>query len=205
MADDIRLVIPDTGPFISLATADRLDLLERFTVPLATMDIVKAECLYKAWPGRERLEQWLKRNANRLEIIESPFMDAYAKAMEQERSKLKPEATRGLGDAAIAWYVINAPYIRPEHTTMLVLTEDATFGDKVLGRDVHALSTRAFLQTLENLKVIKSAKSVLADIERGGRVVAPYMADRPALVGPKKRSKTAWTSIIDKSDEHDRR
>lgn len=57
MADDIRLVIPDPGPFISLATADYLDLLERFTVPLATMDIVKAECLFKTWPGRERLEQ----------------------------------------------------------------------------------------------------------------------------------------------------
>lgn len=205
MANEIRLVIPDAGPLISLAMADRLDLLECFTVPIATMDIVKAETLFKEWPGRSRLERWFQRNATMIEIIESPFMDAYAKAMEQERTTTKPNATRGMGDAAIAWYVVNAPYLRTDHATMLVLTEDAAFGDKVLGRDVHVLSTRAFLQTLQNLEVIASASQVLADIERGGRIVAPYMADRPGLVGSKGRSKTAWRSAIRPPDEGGRR
>ena len=56
---------------------------------------------------------------------------------------------------------------------LVVLTEDAAFGDGRLERDVHVLPTRAFLQTLENLKVIVSAQGILEDIARAGRTVAP--------------------------------
>ena len=196
MAHPISLVLPDAGPLISLATADRLDLLDRFEVPVATLDVVKSECLFREWEGRGNLERWFGRNEDRIEIIASPINSVYLQALEKVRDGSDRDATRGLGDAAITWFVANAPYIRAEHTTTLVLTEDAAFGDSRLGRDVHVLSTRAFLKTLENLKIIESARRILDDIENAGRTVAPYMADRPALVGARGRSKTQWASAL---------
>ena len=196
MANPISLVVPDAGPLISLAIADRLDLFDAFAVPLATLDVVKAECLHHDWHGRANLMSWFGRNEGAIEIIDSPIMPIYRAAMESERRKENPHATRGLGDAAISWYVANAPFTREAHTTTLVLTEDAAFGDSRLGRDVHVLSTRAFLQTLENLEVIASARRILDDIERGGRTVAPYQADRPALVGATGRTRSSWKAAL---------
>lgn len=197
MPNPISLVVPDAGPLISLATADRLDLFDRFAVPVATLDVVKGECLFKDWPGKANLERWFGRNEAAIEIIESPIMPIYLAAIESERRNEDPHATKGLGDAAISWFVAKAPFMRKPHTTTLVLTEDAAFGDSRLGRDVHVLSTRAFLQTLENLGVIESAKAILTDIEQnGGRRVAPYQADRPALVGASGRAKTSWRAAL---------
>ena len=196
MTIPISLVVPDAGPLISLAMADRLDILDAFSVPIAALDVVKAECLFREWPGRASLERWFETNEDRLEIIESPFLPLYLKSMSAEASHQAPAATRGLGDASIAWFVANAPYIRQRTTTLLVLTEDASFGDAVLGRDVHVLSTRAFLQTLEALDIIVSSKDVLDEIARRGRNVAPYMADRPALGGAGGRKKSSWKAAL---------
>ena len=201
MAHKISLVLPDAGPLISLATADRLDLFDEFVVPIATLDVVRAECLFMEWEGRGRLERWFGANEARIEIISSPIMPAYRQAIARVRDGSDPDAARGLGDAAISWYIANAPFTRPAHTTTLVLTEDAAFGDSRLKRDVHVLSTRAFLKMLENLGVIESARRILRDIEQGGRTVAPYLADRPALVGAKGRTKSVWVSALKKTPD----
>ena len=173
MASTITLVIPDAGPLISLATADRLDLLDQFAVPVVVLDVVKAECLFKAWPGRDNLERWFGSNDRQIEIISTPIFALYMQATRDEQSKNRGEAKRGLGDAAISWFVANASADSGPNATTLILTEDAALGDSRLGRDVHILSTRAFLKTLQNLRVIGSARSIIEDIERSGRVVAP--------------------------------
>jgi hypothetical protein len=43
----VDLIIPDSGPLISLAHANRLDLIEVFDRPIVIADIVKLECLKK--------------------------------------------------------------------------------------------------------------------------------------------------------------
>ena len=197
MASAVTLVIPDAGPLISLATADRLDLLDKFAIPISVLDVVKAECLFKEWPGRDNLERWFGLNDRRIEIIPSPILSVYAQATRGEQSK-REEATRGLGDAAIAWFIANVPAHERQNRTMLVLTEDAAFGDSRLGRDVHILSTRSFLKTLQNLEIIGSARAIIEDIERSGRIIAPYMADRPALVGASGRAKSSWRAALRK-------
>ena len=198
MAEAISLVVPDAGPLISLAMADRLDLLGEFSVPIAILDVVRAECLYRDWPRRSTLERWFGANDSHIEIIASPFLPLYSQAMSAEPPHEAPTATRGLGDASIAWFVANASLLRRRGTLTLVLTEDASFGDGALGRDVHVLSTRAFLQALEKLDVITSAKAILDEIVRNGRKVAPYTADRPALVGPCGGSKSSWKATFRK-------
>lgn len=43
----VDLIIPDSGPLISLAHADRLDLLDVFDRPVLIPDVVRLECLKK--------------------------------------------------------------------------------------------------------------------------------------------------------------
>jgi hypothetical protein len=73
------------------------------------------------------------------------------------------------------------PRLYGPDVTSLVLTEDASFGNTILKRNVHVLSTRPFLATLEELGIIPSATVILKDIAVAGRRLARYQADRPAV------------------------
>lgn len=197
----INVVIADAGPLISLASAKRLDLLECFDRPIKILDVVKEECLRKKGaPGQAELEVWFQTNAPLFEIVSSPLLVSYRQAVEAETKGIDPHACEGLGDASIAWLVAKIPRLYSPNVTSLVLTEDAGFGNTVLRRNVHVLSTRSFLATLENLDFIDSAAQILAAIATAGRTVARYQADRPALVGPKAAQKTQWTEAAKKPD-----
>ena len=64
----IRLVIPDSGPFISLAKIDRLDLLDRFKCPITIIDVVKKEVLDGPSDANDvqLLEKWFEQGKNRI-------------------------------------------------------------------------------------------------------------------------------------------
>lgn len=88
---------------------------------------------------------------------------------------------------------------------VLVLLEDAAFGDGVLlpqAPEVTALSTRAFLRTLQNYGLIASAEDVLKRVSEnsaGQRNVSKYMADRPGRLGPGARAD--WKSPLKLDDD----
>jgi hypothetical protein len=79
--------------------------------------------------------------------------------------------------------------------TILLLLEDSVLGDGVI-RNMHpsvfALSTRAFLNVLENYAVIPSAAAILREVADAGRKVAPYRVERPGKIDGGTRSE--WTS-----------
>lgn len=59
MTRPIDLIIPDSGPLISLAHAGRLDLVLVFDRPVVVADIVKLECLKKPGsPDHTALVDW---------------------------------------------------------------------------------------------------------------------------------------------------
>jgi hypothetical protein len=195
----VDIVIADTGPLISLATAHRLDLLHCFGRPVKVLDVVKEECLRKEGaPGQAELKLWFESNAPAFELVNSPLLQTYRQALAREASGEDPHATEGLGDAAISWLVAKAPRLYGRDTISLVLTEDAPFGDTRLGRNVHVLATRPFLATLENLGMIESARAIIADIAAAGRNVSRYGADRPAEVGPRRR-RSQWDDSVEKA------
>jgi hypothetical protein len=83
----------------------------------------------------------------------------------------------------------------------LILIEDANLGDVVVQQqfpEVYALSTRAFLQTLQNFGKIPSAADVVSEIANAGRNLARYMADRPGMVDRNTRS--TWTDTLKTGD-----
>ena len=64
----IRLVIPDSGPLISLAKIDRLDLLDRIKCPITIIDVVKKEVLDGPSDANDvqLLEKWFEQGKNRI-------------------------------------------------------------------------------------------------------------------------------------------
>lgn len=55
----MSLVVTDTGPLISLAVIDRLDLLDSFDRPVLVADVVMYECTkMQDKPGAGRLRDW---------------------------------------------------------------------------------------------------------------------------------------------------
>ena len=108
-------------------------------------------------------------------------------------------ATKGMGDATIAWLLANLGRLRTPADIALLLTQDASFGDGPVPRksNAHVLSTREWLKTLERLGVIDDARAILAEIEAGGRHVARYMADRPARLDTGTRSD--WVEGVERA------
>ena len=77
-----------------------------------------------------------------------------------------------------------------------MLTEDGRAGE-ALPRSVHALSTRAWLQGLENLGFELDASKIIADIAAKGRAVSLYSRDQRGLNADGGR--TDWRSQVERA------
>jgi hypothetical protein len=194
----VRVIVGDSGPLISLAACDRLSLLCEFRNPVSVPDVIRAECLrYPEKIGAVTLEEWFRPETCPAEIIATPILAAWEKAVAAETADPGLRLSDGLGDAAIAWVLRQAQLGIGLDGPTLVLTEDGPFGDSVLRSsfpEVHVLSTRAFLRTLENFHRIPSAQAVIGEIASAGRQLARYLADRPGYPAPGTR--TTWAEVL---------
>jgi hypothetical protein len=196
----VTLIIADSGPLISLACADELRLLRSFGRPVVIADVVRRECTRKVGaPGEERLAQWFETTGgNQFNELRTPLLPVFDDALKQVDSGEDPQATTGLGDAAISWILKNLQRLRtPDGRSLalgsnevaMILTEDGPYdGPVLMQRRAHVLSTRQWLKTLERLGVIPSYQAVIDEIRSGGRLVPKYMADRPAELAKGIRS-----------------
>jgi hypothetical protein len=194
----VNVIIADAGPLISLAACGQLELLRVLRRPVKLPDVVKAECLrYPDKVGAATLEAWFSSPDVPAETIATPLLAVWQQAVEEERRDPESHASEGLGDATIAWLLRQIQGGRIADGPTLVLTEDGSFGDGVL-RDqfpeVHVLSTRAFLRTLANFRIIPSAEAVTEEIANAGRKLARYLADRPGRLSA--GTKTTWAEVL---------
>ena len=175
----VDLILPDAGPIISLAHADRLDLLQVFHRPLIVLDIVERECLRREdSPDHARLRDWFAHGHNQFRRMETPFLAFYEAALERELSGEKPSATRGLGDATLTWFIANLDDVVEPGVVPLILTEDRNFSVELRGGEqAHVLSTRSWLGGLAEAGIIPSVESVIAEMSRHGRNVSRLIVD----------------------------
>lgn len=200
----VDIVIPDSGPIISLAHADRLELLDVFARPVKVMDVVKLECLRKPdSPDHERLANWFRQTGNRVEIVSTPLVQIYQSALDEERAGRDSKATRGLGDASLAWALKNIERFAAPDAIPLILVEDRTLGASLapLNRG-HILSTRSWLAALEESGHIASADHVIAEINQHGRMLSRLSVDRPVTQAD---TKSEWLTPIMRDNELDKR
>ena len=183
----VDLIIPDSGPLISLARANRLDLVEVFDRPIVIADIVQLECLKKPTSAdHPTLERWFARIGNRARVVETPMREPYEAALRRERAG-EARATAGFGDATLSYMLRRIDDFAAPGAIPLVLVEDEGL-NKLLSRfeRAHILSTRAWLVSLERADVIPSARDVINEIAHGGRELSDLQADQPAIVGSAK-------------------
>jgi hypothetical protein len=200
----VSIVVIDSGPLIGLAAIDRLDLLDCFSRPLYVTDVVQAECLrFPDKLGAGRLGQWFATfDGERYSIVVTPFLALWKKAVDEESAGALDRPSKGIGDASIAWLL---HMFRSQHKEpLLILTEDAGLGDGLileLSPQHHLLSTRMFLQTLENYGRLASATEALQAIAHAGRTLSRYGVDRPGRLDA--RTKTDWTDTLRTGDHKD--
>ena len=86
-------------------------MLQSFGRPVIVADVVRRECTRKLGaPGEERLAHWFETaGGNQFKEMRTPFLSVFIAAMVQEASGENPDATVGLGDAAISWILKNLP------------------------------------------------------------------------------------------------
>ena len=195
----MTLVIVDTGPLISLAACNHLDLLDQFSRRVRVTDVIKAECLrHSEKLGGNALAAWFgKFDGKRYSTVETPFLDDWEEAVRQEEAGDETHPSKGIGDASVAWLLQRINASPPNNEIVLLLSEDAPFGDGVVlpsHPEVYMLSTRMFLKVLENFEVIGSAGEIVAEIAAAGRALARYAADRPGKIAPGVRSQ--WTDPL---------
>ena len=199
----VTLVVVDSGPLISLAAARRLDLLGTFARPVLVVDVAREECLRDLRAvGAADLAAWFASlDGVSYRVEPTPILPVWREAAAREAAGDASRPTSGLGDAAAAWLLVRLRDGSPGEVVLLLL-EDAPFGDALVRLrhpEVYALSTRSFLQTLENFGVIPSAKEVILTIAAAGRTLARYGADRPGRLEGGRR--TQWTGpLADKKD-----
>lgn len=175
-----------------------MDLLAEFRQPVRIPDVIRAECLrHPNKIGTATLTDWFDPSTCPAEVLATPFMAIWEQAVSQEQALPGSHASLGISDAALAWLLRQARAGIGLSVPTLILTEDGPFGDGII-RDrfpeVHVLSTRAFLRTLENFGRIASAESIVGEIAQAGRQLARYMADRPGRPSP--GTKTTWADVL---------
>ncbi len=208
----IRLVIPDTGPLISLARVNALELLLVFddAIRVVITDFVEFESTRHRdiHPDAKVICSFIERYAGRVEIEPTDFGQFYKKAaiqreiFESTRSEvqesiraagLEPQLVPdNIGEETIIAYVrrlIEAPPGVP----VLVLAEDDYLlrDDAPLPGNMHTVSTRSFLEYLEKQGKIHSAKSVWRAIVDERPDVNRKRVDRPA-----RKIDTDWKSTV---------
>lgn len=180
----VDLVVVDSGPLISLALAGEIDLLKSFRRPIRILDVVKEECTrFRDKPGANELASWFAENENlQYRTVQTPgHLQRYRDAVAMEDAGSTDRPSEGIGDEAITWYITNVAKIEKGNDVVLVLLEDAAFGDGVLlpqAPEVTALSTRGFLRTLQNYGLIASADEIIkrvSDNSAGLRPVYPVL------------------------------
>lgn len=208
----IEIVIADSGPLISLAHADKLDLLLLFKddVRLVITDFVE----FEVTRHRDRhadakvICNFINRHAGKV-VIQETSIGKTMKQMVQLREMFEenpqfrqlmidnksepPAIPKDIGELSIISFA-NEMIVNPPGVPLLILAEDDFFlhsGAAVPG-NAHILSTHAFLETLCELGAIKDAQAIWDVIQGKRPTVNPAKVDRPA-----GKINTDWKSTID--------
>lgn len=152
------VLLPDAGPFITLAYADSLDLLFRPGWSVAIVDMVLNEVTRNATPTSQKLAAWVL--LNKLPVLKTKIFTHY---QQTSATQSLPVRKSNLGELAIQ-ESMNGFALETPPKTGVFLFEDHKIArvSFVLPENCRKVSTRAFLMFLEQKGWLVSA----AEIER---------------------------------------
>ncbi|MFX4300172.1 hypothetical protein [Pseudosulfitobacter pseudonitzschiae] len=173
----IRIVIPDSGPLMSLAKVDRLDLLDRFKCPIIVTDAVKFEVLNGSedLPDVQTLKAWFANAGNRIQAAETTYGQQMLQINEllllipeEERVKQKRKyRVKDGGELSIRELTDQIRQSSTDGENILVLFENEKVKNMSFGDHVHLMSHWSL--AMAKMKIIPSAASLFDEIEKAGR------------------------------------
>jgi hypothetical protein len=194
MALEIRLVVVDAAPLITLAAAQSLDYLLYPELPVIIPDAVFHEATAGANKlGAQAIIDWYRDNQENITVAPTEVFDA-----ERQRSELSGyRPARDLGERAALEIVRDTRLIEGPDDRALLLSDDRDV-QKLLVTDperIVLLTTWDFLQQLEEAQRIQSAGAVFALVQAAGR----NPVQRNLWRGHDPEIRDAVKSILDKS------
>ncbi|MCW3782924.1 hypothetical protein [Defluviimonas salinarum] len=176
----LEIVIPDSGPLMSLGRIDRLDLLDRFNCPILITDMVADEILRgkPGAPDASVFEAWFAKRGNRIQTIETSIGMMWKAIPEDIRATLK--RVRDAGETSIWQFSNTIRDTMAADDEALVLFEDAAVKKMDFGPHIRKLSTWSFLIALERAGVIPSAQTLRNDMMAANRTIPSDPFDQPS-------------------------
>jgi hypothetical protein len=167
----IRVVLPDSGPLISLARASALDLLLTFRegIRIVLTDVVEFEVTHRSddFPDAAVIKQFISENRDRIEVLPTTVgslaLSELKKMLQDGQSASLPG---DMGELSVTSFVISMRTANPGDPTLVILEDDWFESNAyAVPGNVHLLSTSAWLDGLEEMKVIASAAELRAKIQ----------------------------------------
>ncbi|HSV48311.1 MAG TPA: hypothetical protein VLJ58_21155 [Ramlibacter sp.] len=221
MSSSIKIVLPDTGPLITLAHADALDVLLVFDpdrVQLVLTDMVEFEATRRrsTHEDAQRIADFIARHAGRIVIEQTSFgrmaiaaAQTYEKYTESRQvrefyaaAQMAPPAplSPNSGELSINSYVTEL-IGQPPGPPCLVIAEDDYFLRSTAGAlpgNAHIISTATLLAEIEKLNPKVKAKDIL-EAARQFKDRDPNRA-RVDVQAAKIKGGSTWTETLSAAD-----
>jgi hypothetical protein len=166
MAIDVRLIVTDAPPLITLAVAKSLDYLLYPELPILIPDAVFHEATAAAGKlGAQEILDWYRDHSDIVRI--EPTEIFQNEITLRERTGRRP--TRDLGERAALELIRTLPMAANERALLLSDDRDAERLVIVDPEKLILLTTWDYLRQLEEAQRIQSADAIIATVRAAGR------------------------------------
>jgi hypothetical protein len=188
-----KLIVPDTGPLITLAAADSLDYLLYPNVPVYVPDAVLYEATVKSDAiGAQSIAEWVQKHSEQVRPMMTQTFTEYLATL-----GAGGRPPRDLGERS-AIEAIRYGVVLGEDERAVFITEDdrlLTGTYIILGGDrdrMIPITTRDFLEGLATAQRINSVEEVYRRAEDAGRLASR----RKALAADQERARIAVENLL---------
>lgn len=156
------LVVPDSGPFITLEKVNALHLLLELKMPIIVIDAIYYELIINPdkYDSDRHIRDFIKRNAVRQKT-------EIGEMLLENRLSGKSPLNKHMGEAAIAEFLNNDLENIAADNPVLLLFEDHKMlrsGLLTFPSNVHLVSTIGLLRGLEEAGIILSAEDIIKKV-----------------------------------------
>ncbi|MGC9272185.1 hypothetical protein [Acidiphilium sp.] len=166
MTIDIRLIVTDAAPLITLAAAQSLDYLLYPNLPILIPDAVFHEATAAAGKlGAQEIIDWYRAHMDAVRIEPTEIIQREMSLLEFQGGRL----SRDLGERAALELIRTYPFNRQERALLLSDDRDAERLSIVDPEKLILITTWDYLRQLEEAQRIQSADAVIAAVRAAGR------------------------------------
>jgi hypothetical protein len=180
---NLSIIVTDSGPLITLAVANALDVLLLPGLPLIIPDMVRFEVIQDInKPGASEVAEWIRNNErNGVRVASTEVFEEF------ETLRLVNAATKTKNRGEQSAAEVLSKELDQKHYGALLLFEDSSVKKQNflirLPDEVIVVSTSEFLSGLESRKLLPSASAILdraVDI-RGNEILNRHVRGTSAL------------------------